>query len=63
LFPPHPSYIALDPIPPAARAAGGRVRIELTNYGANVSPPLANIWAFVSLTNNETNQVTLVTPK
>jgi hypothetical protein len=62
-FPPHPAYIALDPIPPAARAAGGRVRIELTNYGANVSPPLANIWAFVSLTNNQTNQVTIVTPK
>ncbi|MFL6244743.1 MAG: IPT/TIG domain-containing protein [Thermoanaerobaculia bacterium] len=62
-FPPHPAYLALDPIPPAARAAGGRVRIELTNYGANVSPPLANIWAFVSLTNNETNQVTIVTPK
>lgn len=59
-FPPHPSYIALDPIPPAARAAGGRVRIELTNYGANVSPPLPSIWAFVSLTNNETNQVTII---
>jgi hypothetical protein len=62
-FPPHPAYLALDPLVPAARAAGGRVRIELTNYGANVSPPLPNIWAFVSLTNNETNQVTMVTPK
>lgn len=59
-FPPHPAYIALDPIPPAARAAGGRVRIELTNYGQNVSPPPPNIWAFVSLTNNETNQVTII---
>lgn len=62
-FPPHPAYIALDPIPAAARAAGGRVRIELTNYGANVSPPLPNIWGFVSLTNNETNQVTVITPR
>lgn len=62
-FPPHPAYLALDPLVPAVRAAGGRVRIELTNYGDNVSPPLPNIWAFVSLTNNETNQVTIVTPK
>jgi hypothetical protein len=62
-FPPYPAYIALDPIPAAARAAGRRLRIELTNYGENVSPPLPNIWAFVSLTNNETNQVTIVTPK
>ncbi len=62
-FPPYPAYLALDPFTPAVRAAGGRVRIELTNYGANVSPPLPNIWAFVSLTNNETNQVTVITPK
>lgn len=62
-FPPHPAYAAFDPIPPAARAAGGRVRVEITNHGDVVSPPLPPIWAFVSLTNNETNQVTIVTPK
>ena len=59
-FPPHPAYIALDPIPVEARVDGRPLRIELTNYGANVSPPLANIWAFVSLTNNETNEVTII---
>jgi hypothetical protein len=63
-FPPHPAYIALDPLTPAVRAAGGRrVRIDVTNFGTEVTPPPARIWAFVSLTNNETNQVTLVTPK
>ena len=62
-FPPHPAYLAIDPLVPAARAAGGRVRVELTNYTANVSPPLPNIWGFVSVTNNETNQVTVIAPK
>jgi hypothetical protein len=64
-FTPYPSYIALDPLTPEVRAAaaGRRVRIELTNYGSNVSPPPPNIWAFVSLTHNETQQVTVVTPR
>ena len=62
-FPPHPAYIAIDPLVPAVRAAGGRVRIELSNLGDNVSPPPPHIWAFVSVTNNETNQVTIITPK
>jgi hypothetical protein len=62
-FPPYPSYLAIDPLTPAVRAAGERVRIELTNYGVNVSPPPPTFWAFVSLTNNETQQVTVVTPK
>jgi hypothetical protein len=62
-FPPYPSYLAIDPLTPEVRGAGDRVRIELTNYGANVSPPPPSFWAFVSLTNNETQQVTVVTPK
>ncbi|HYC59128.1 MAG TPA: IPT/TIG domain-containing protein [Thermoanaerobaculia bacterium] len=63
-FPPHPAYFVLDPITDAVRASGNeRIRIELTNYGANVSPPPPNIWGFVSITNNETQQVTAVTPK
>lgn len=62
-FPPHPAYAAFDPLVPAVRAAGGRVRIEITNYNINLSPPPPTIWAFLSLTNNETNQVTIVTPK
>jgi hypothetical protein len=63
-FPPYPAYLALDPLPAAVRAAGGdRVRIEITNFGPVITPPPPRIWAFVSLTNNETNQVTIVTPK
>jgi hypothetical protein len=62
-FPAHPAYLALDPLTPAVRASGGRVRIELTNYGDNVSPPPPAIWAFVSITNNETQQVTVISPK
>jgi hypothetical protein len=62
-FPSHPAYLALDPLTPAVRAAGGRVRIELTNYNQILSPPPPPIWAFVSITNNETQQVTVVTPK
>jgi hypothetical protein len=66
-FPVQPAYIAFDPLPAAVRAAatGTRVRIEITNFDDCCTPPLpvAPIWAFVSLTNNETNQVTIVTPK
>lgn len=65
-FPLHPAYVALDPLGDAIRASiVRRVRIEITNYAGCCTPPLpvAKIWAFVSLTNNETNQVTIVTPK
>lgn len=60
-----PAYVQLDPLTDVVRAAGhNRVRIELES----LSPVLANppvsrpIWAFVSLTNNVTQQVTTVTP-
>lgn len=63
-FPPYPAAITLNPFTPAVRASGHeRVRIELTNYGSNVSPPPPPIWAFVSITHNETQQVTTVTPR
>jgi hypothetical protein len=62
-FPPGPAYVALDPFTPAVRASGERVRIEITNFGQIISPPPPPIWAFVSLTNNETQQVTVATPK
>jgi hypothetical protein len=62
-FPSHPAYLALDPLTAAVRAEGGRVRLELTNYNQILSPPPPPIWAFVSITNNETQQVTVVTPK
>ena len=64
-FPPHPAYVAhRSAHARCARSGGGRVRIEVTNYGAITSRRRCRpIWAFVSLTNNETNQVTMVTPK
>ena len=63
-FPLHPAYIALDPLGDEIRSSiVRRVRIEITNFAPIITPPPAKIWAFVSLTNNETNQVTLVTPK
>ncbi len=66
-FPSFPAYAAVNPLTDAVRAAaaGARVRIEITNYAGCCTPPLPvpKFWAFVSLTNNETNQVTIVTPK
>ena len=60
-MPPYPAYVALDPFTSVVRASGHeRVRIEITNFNAIVSPPPPKIWAFVSITNNETQQVTVV---
>ena len=61
-FGPFPAYLALDPFSQAVRESGiHRVRIEFSNMGNNVSPPPPPIWAFVSFTNNQTQQVTVVT--
>jgi hypothetical protein len=63
-MPPYPAYVAIDPLTAIVRASGHeRVRIEITNFNAILSPPPPPIWAFVSITNNETQQVTVVTPK
>jgi hypothetical protein len=63
-LPPYPAYAAIDPLTPAVRGSGEeRVRIEITNYNAIVSPPPPKIWAFISITNNDTQQVTTVTPR
>jgi hypothetical protein len=63
-FPPYPAYTAFDPLTSVVRAANHpRVRIEITNFNANLSPPPPPIWAFVSITSNATQQVTAVTPK
>ncbi|HYC92676.1 MAG TPA: IPT/TIG domain-containing protein [Thermoanaerobaculia bacterium] len=60
----YPSYSQVDLLTPAVRAAGPSIRVEVYNYGDNprVSPPFPAIWAFVSVTNNETQQVTVMTP-
>lgn len=56
-FPSAPAYAQLDPLSTAVRAAGSRVLVEVTS-GSEQLP----LWAFVSLTNNSTQQVTAVTP-
>ena len=56
------TYIQIDLLTPEVRAAGERVWIEIDNLGANVSPPPPSIWAFVSVTNNESQQITVMVP-
>lgn len=65
-FPRHPSYAQLDPLTPAVRAAAERVRIVVYSeawWSAISPPPPWPAYAFVTITNNETQQVTAVTPK
>lgn len=64
-FPLHPSYVQLDPLTPAVRASGERVRIALyaRRFSSVIPPPAIPLWAFVTITNNETQQVTTITPK
>lgn len=59
----YPSYVQLDLLTPKIRASGPTIRVEIDNLTGIVSPPLPSIWAMVSITNNETQQVTIVTPK
>lgn len=58
----HPGYVEIDLLTPDVRAAGPHLRVEVDNVSALVSPPLPHLWAFVSITDNVTQQVTLVTP-
>jgi len=53
-----PAYAELEPIPPALPDADGTLRLEIEQRIAGEPP----IWAFVSVTNNETQHVTLITP-
>lgn len=58
---PEPSgaVLSFDPELPAGLADDERIRVEVRS----TRPFGAKIWAFVSLTNNETQQVTTVTPQ
>lgn len=55
----QPAYAQLDLLTPAIRAAGPVIRVEVENLQVT-APPL---WALVSVANNETQQVTLMTPR
>ena len=59
----HPGYAQLDPLTPAVRDASTRVRIEIEDPLRHiVSPPPPPIWALMSVTNNDTQQATTITP-
>lgn len=59
----YPAYAEFDPLSSAVRAAGESVRIEIEDPLRHiVSPPPPPIWAMASITNNETQQVTIVAP-
>ena len=62
----NPRYGAADPLTPVVRSAGAaRVRVEVESE-SGTSPAdefLAPIWATVSLTNNTTQQVTVISPQ
>ena len=60
--PDHPPYQSLDLLTDDVRAAGSTLRIEIDNSGPSLTPPPPLIWAFVSVTNNETQQVTAILP-
>ena len=62
-MPRDPSYAQIDLLTPELRAGNKPLRVEVDNLGANVSPPPPGIWAFISITNNNTQQVTTITPQ
>lgn len=63
-FPTSPAYVQLDPITDAVRASGhARVRVEVRSLALGENPWDPSIWAFASITNNTTQQVTVVTPR
>jgi hypothetical protein len=61
--PDHPAYAQIDLLTPEVRAAGDVVRVEIDNLGDVVSPPPPGIWGFVSVTNNESQQITTMLPQ
>lgn len=65
-FPLYPSYAELDPLTPAARASGESVRVGIRSemWWSLISPPPPYpVWAFMTVTNNDTQQITVIEPK
>jgi hypothetical protein len=58
----QPAYAQLNPISPAVRAAGSRFRVEISTGSPALPYVPTPIWAFISVSNNETQQVTTITP-
>lgn len=65
-FPLHPAYGVINPFPrplPFQPGNAPMMRIEITNFHTIVSPPPPPIWAFISITDNQTGEVTIVEPE
>ena len=59
----YPAYAQVDLLTPAIRAATSTIRVQIENLGRPlISPSIPTMWAMVSVTNNETQQVTMITP-
>lgn len=54
----YPAYSQVDLLTPNVRAAGPAIRVEVDHVGERVSPPPPPLWAFVSVTSNDSQQVT-----
>ena len=63
--PDHSGVLAIDPITPAVRASGHeRVRVVVEFLPGPIDePPYNGGWAFISLTNNQTQHVTIISPQ
>ena len=62
-FPLHPAYAAINPISRPLPVDQPDARIEITNFHTIISPPPPPIWAFISITDNVTGEVTIVEPQ
>ena len=65
-FPLNPSYAELDPLSPAVRASGESVRVVVYSvmwWILMSPPPPYPVYAFMTVTNNETQQITVIEPK
>lgn len=62
-FPTHPAYAAMEGITRAMRNRRIPSRITISNQSPIITPPPAKIWAMLTITDNETQQVTVLTPQ
>lgn len=60
----HGDALMVDPITPAVRASGhDRVRVVVELQPGPLDDPPSGGWAFISLTNNHTQHVTIISPQ
>lgn len=57
-YPFYPAYREFDPVPSGSTLSTERVRIQLEPVNQTV-----RYWAFLTVTNNETNHITTITPQ